>query len=219
MKRELALGKRALLAICIVLMGILSYDVNAQEKTKEDSLKQLIELGPGVHKVKFNENKSIKSLVVVGQGEIKGVLTFAKRTMMARKAAEQNAKATLTQWMKEHVMVVETSSNETVITTDDNGKELVENGKAVDKTTTMYVSVAEAALSGMVVIGTDVNADQKITTVVYAWKPEISDAAASVKERMNSGKKPVGADDSAKESREGEIKSKTVVSEDADEFL
>jgi hypothetical protein len=194
-----------------------------QEKESENPIKELVELGPGVHKVKFNEDKSIKSLVVVGQGEIKGVLTQARRTMMARKAAEQNAKATLTQWMKENVMVVETSSSETVITTEDNGKELVEQGKAVDKTANFYASVAEAALSGLVVIGMDQNADEKITTVVYAWKPELSDAAAGVKEKMSSGRSPsatpAGSNGKGGDSEDREIKSKTAISEDAEEFL
>lgn len=189
-----------------------------------DDLSKLVGLGQGVHKIKYDEKNGIKSLVVIGQAEIKTALGTAKGQLDAKKRAEQNAKAALTQWMKEHVMIVETSENETVITTENNGKDLIEKGKAVDKTKDAFASMSSAALSGLITIGVDRNVESKITSVMLAWKPSLSKIAQEVKGVMdysepNHEKGNVGGAQILVPQTQPILKSRREIAADSDEFL
>ena len=95
-------------ASVVALSGrIWGQDTPAQT-TVEEQIKQLAELGPGIHKVKQDERKALKSCVVVGQARISTALGQAKGLEVARRNARLSAEKEFVKWVRTNVASVET---------------------------------------------------------------------------------------------------------------
>ena len=148
----------------------------AESKTGsvEEQMDNLVKLGPGVHNIKKDGKGRVQSLVVVGQSRISTVLGAAKGKELARKRAEQSAKAAFVKWLGEAVVVCENAENETTLFLqgeESNDKDaLSEAGKAVEKSSDTYKSVAAGLVRGLLNCSTPTsNAEDKEYTVVYGW--------------------------------------------------
>ncbi|MFA6101253.1 MAG: hypothetical protein WCV67_00780 [Victivallaceae bacterium] len=191
--------------------------------TQDQELKKIKEMGIGIYKIKYDSKGAIESFLVVGQAEISTVLGPVKAQLMARKAAEQSAKAALVQFMKETVTVVETSDNQTVLTTEGNGGSLLQKGKSVDKQSAKFKSVSSEVLSGLTLIHYDLDADKKSMTAIYGWKPKFSEIGRELREKMNNDKTAGSGEDGlaaapVSQDQAG-LKSKKVTSDIANDFL
>lgn len=190
---------------------------------QEQELKKIKETGIGIYKIKYDAGGAIASFLVVGQAEVSTVLGTVKAQLMARKAAEQSAKAALVQFMKETVTVVETSDNQTVLTTEGNGSSLLQKGKSIDKQSSKFKSVSSEVLSGLTLIHYDLDADKKTMTAIYGWKPKFSEIGRELREKMNNDKTAGSGEDAlagAQVSKDpAGLKSKKVTSDIANDFL
>ncbi len=231
-----------MLAVGFVSVGTLA-SANAAEKKKDASpaakedagstaeeMDAYVQQGPAVHVVKKDGKGRLEKVIVVGQARISTVLGAAKGKEMARKKAAQNAKAEFVKWLGEKVEVRENSENEATLFltgAEENGKDsLSEAGKAVEKSSDSYKSVAEGLVRGLTVLHTDVNAEteEKTCTLVYGW------SAANAKAAKHTATNDSGIDDkpagaSAKEppggkaTSEKKIRSRKVTSKEAEDFL
>ena len=213
---------KVVLASAIIGCGLIA---TSQEQNKagaqEQELKKIKDMGIGIYNIKYDSNGAIQSFLVVGQAEVSTVLGPVKAQLMARKAAEQSAKTALVQFMKETVTVVETSDNQTVLTTEGNGGSLIQKGKSIDKQGEKFKSVSSEVLSGLTLIHYDLDADKKTITAIYGWKPKFSELGKEIREKMNNDK--TGAEDSLAGGQVKQdptvLKSKKVTSDIANDFL
>ena len=81
----------------------------------EEQMDNLVKQGPGIHNIKKDDKGRVQSLIVVGQSRISTVLGATKGKEVARKRAEQSAKAAFVKWLGEAVVVCENSENETTM--------------------------------------------------------------------------------------------------------
>ncbi len=175
---------KVVLASAIIGCGLIATSQDQDKATpQEQELKKIKEMGIGIYKIKYDAAGAIASFLVVGQAEVSNVLGPVKAQLMARKAAEQSAKAALVQFMKETVTVVETSDNQTVLTTEGNGSSLLQKGKSIDKQSSKFKSVSSEVLSGLTLIHYDLDADKKTMTAIYGWKPKFSEIGRELREK------------------------------------
>ena len=139
----------------------------------EEQMDNLVKQGPGIHNIKKDDKGRVQSLIVVGQSRISTVLGATKGKEVARKRAEQSAKAAFVKWLGEAVVVCENAENETTLFLqgeESNDKDaLSEAGKAVEKNSDTYKSVAAGLVRGLTLLHTDLNAEDKEYSVVYGW--------------------------------------------------
>jgi hypothetical protein len=139
----------------------------------EEQMDNLVKQGPGIHNIKKDDKGRVQSLIVVGQSRLSTVLGATKGKELARKKAEQSAKAAFVKWLGEAVVVCESAENETTLFLQ--GEEskdkdaLSEAGKAVEKSSDTYKSVATGLVRGLTLLHTDLNAEDKECSVVYGW--------------------------------------------------
>ncbi len=148
-------------------------DAEAKAGSVEEQMDNLVKQGPGIHNVKKDSKGRVQSLIVVGQARISTVLGAGKGKEIARKKAEQSAKAAFVKWLGDSVEIRESQDNETTLFLqgeEGNDKEaLSEAGKAVEKSGDTYRSVANGLIRGLTVLHADLNAEDKECTVVYGW--------------------------------------------------
>jgi hypothetical protein len=215
---------KVVLVSAIMACGLIGTSQDQDKtSTRDQELKKIKELGIGIHKIKYDAKGAIESFLVVGQAEVSTVLGPVKAQLMARKAAEQSAKASLVQFMKETVTVVETSDNQTVLTTEGNGSSLLQKGKSIDKQSSKFKSVSSEVLSGLTLIHYDLDADKKSMTAIYGWKPKFSEIGRELREKMNNDKSAGSGEDGlaaapVSQDQAG-LKSKKVTSDIANDFL
>ena len=215
---------KVVLASAIIGCGLIATSQDQDKATpQEQELKKIKEMGIGIYKIKYDAAGAIASFLVVGQAEVSTVLGPVKAQLMARKAAEQSAKAALGQFMKETVTVVETSDNQTVLTTEGNGSSLLQKGKSIDKQSSKFKSVSSEVLSGLTLIHYDLDADKKTMTAIYGWKPKFSEIGRELREKMNNDKTAGSGEDALAGGQVSKdpagLKSKKMTSDIANDFL
>jgi hypothetical protein len=208
--------------IAALAMGVLNAkgeDAAAPAPTPEDSIKQLADLGPGVHKVKKDEGGHLQSCVIVGQSRISTVLGPAKGLETARKRARMNAQAEFVRWMKTAVAAVQLMSDSSMVVLKGDGNTVSENGKAVEMTSDNVSTLSEGVLRGMTIIGAHQDGKAETMTIVYGWTPKY---AALAEEAKEINKRPGDAAAQAPTGHpveRGAVDSKTTVSGEAKDFL
>jgi hypothetical protein len=194
----------------------------------EEQMDKLVKEGPGIHNIKKDDKGRVQSLILVGQSRISTVLGATKGKEVARKRAEQSAKAAFIKWLGEAVVVCENSTNETTLFLQ--GEEskdkdaLSEAGKAVEKTSDTYKSVAAGLVRGLTLLHSELNAEDKEYSVVYGWSLANSKSAKDTaahdpglddKQSVPKPPAPAGKDASDKK----KLNSQKSTSPEADEFL
>ena len=139
----------------------------------EEQMDNLVKQGPGIHNIKKDDKGRVQSLIVVGQSRLSTVLGATKGKELARKKAEQSAKAAFVKWLGEAVVVCENAKDETTLFLqgeESKDKEaLSEAGKAVEKSSDTYKSVAAGLVRGLTLLHTNLNAEDKEYSIVYGW--------------------------------------------------
>ncbi len=195
-----------------------------------DPTEKLVALGPGVHKVKKNDNDAVTSLVTIGQARISTVLGKAKGLERARRTAALNADTEFSKWLKSKVSVAESEDSEDIILIEnDGGKVPKETGKAVERTSRKMELFSEGLLRGLQVIHVDQDPESEMLTVIKGWKADTAEGTKKVAALMaNEGDSTEGSalagggTGSAKGGEGGDAKpykKKSTSSDDADEFL
>jgi hypothetical protein len=190
LRRFLALSLVAL----FVTAALLPADDNPQEK-KDDKAALYARLagGPsGVCKTEMEkDNKGrISAVLVVGKSRISTVLGKAKGIEIAQQRAVNDAKGKFMQWLKEDVSVRQGQDDETVVLLEgmeedgkDGGKK--ESGKAIEKNTTKFESVAKGLLRGLQIVYYDQDGKELTYTVVMKWSTKSNQAAAQAEKELN----------------------------------
>ena len=187
--------------------------------TPEDAIKQLADLGPGVHKIKKDDGGHLQSCVIVGQSRISTVLGTAKGLEVARKRARMNAQAEFVRWMKTAVAAVQLMSDSSMVVLKGEGNAVSESGKATELTSENVTTLSEGVLRGMTNIGAHQDGKGETLTIVYGWTPK-NDALAEEAKEIN--KRPGDATTQTPAGRpveRGTVENKTTVSGEAKEFL
>lgn len=194
-----------------------------------DPAEKLVALGPGVHKVKKNENGAVTALVTIGQARISTALGKAKGLERARRSAALNADTEFSKWLKSKVGVAESEDSEDIVLLEnDGGKVPKETGKAVEKTSRKMELYSEGLLRGLQVIHIDQDPDSETLTVIKGWKADTADGTKKVAALMANDGEPEGggavASGAAGSAKSGggegkPYKKKSTSSDDADEFL
>ena len=192
--------------------------------TMQNLIKELAELGPGVHKVKKTENNVFKSCVVVGQARISTVLGISKGLETARRNAKLKAEAEFVSWLKTHTASVRSLGDETEFTLKGDGDKESETGTSSETSTETITSSAQGAVRGLTLIGSSQDSETKMLTQVYAWKPDyariVDQVESAMKPEVKVSTTPAAKKESEKSKTQNKgIKSKTVVSPEAKEFL
>lgn len=217
------------LKITIATAMMLTAHVGKTETTRDtpatqDSMQELAELGPGVHRVKKNENNVFKSCVVVGDARISTVLGLNKGLATARRNARLKAEAEFVSWLKTNTASVRSSGEETEFTLKSEGKSQSESGTSNETSVESITSSAQGAIRGLSLIGNHRDMETKTLTLVYAWKPDYAKITSQVESAMESDRKAQsGANrEKSKSAPKGKVpsmKTKTVVAPGAEEFL
>jgi hypothetical protein len=212
---------------CAVTMALAalssgSYGQQAAPETADRGtiVRQLAELGPGVHKVQKDEAGRMKSCVIVGQARISTVLGNAKGLELAQKRAKLDANAQFVKWMKSSIRAVESMANETIVYLEGSDKALSESGKATEVTKDNVEIAAQGVVRGMTMIGIHQDGAGGLFTVVFGWTPKcaaLADEAQSANANPGTARTEVAPP--APGQANSPIPTKTVVSEDADSFL
>jgi hypothetical protein len=199
---------RYLQGIVFVVVAVLlafASTVSADDKDKEAKkaaidYSKIAEAGPGVYKVVTDLAGRILSCLVVGSSRISTVLGAAKGKEIARQRAALQADVEFVKWLKAKVSVHERREDETILFLEgheDNDKDaLREAGKATEKTTVLFQSVAKGLVRGMQVKHFEINAKEATLTVVKLWKARTASAVKDVEKDLKSpaktgGKKPI----------------------------
>jgi hypothetical protein len=196
----------------------------------QDPTEKLVALGPGVHKVKKNDNDAVTSLVTIGQARISMTLGKAKGLERARRTAAQNADTEFSKWLKSKVSVAESEDSEDIILIEnDGGKVPKETGKAVEKTSRKMELFSEGLLRGLQVIHVDQDPESEMLTVIKGWKADTAEGTKKVAALMaddgdaTGGSALAGGGGGAAKGGEGgdakPYKKKSTSSDDANEFL
>ncbi len=198
----------------------------------QDPTEKLVALGPGVHKVKKNDNNAVTSLVTIGQARISMTLGKAKGLERARRTAALNADTEFSKWLKSKVSVAESEDSEDIILIEnDGGKVPKETGKAVEKTSRKMELFSEGLLRGLQVIHVDQDPESEMLTVIKGWKADTAEGTKKVAALMaddgdtTGGSALAGGGGGGGAAKNGEggdakpYKKKSTSSDDADEFL
>ena len=212
------------------------------ESNKNSAVKELADLGTGVHKIKLDENNTLVSCVIVGQARISLALGKAKGVINAKKVAKQNAEAAFVGWLKKSVTDISQTGDTTEIQitgADENG-EPIENAQSTETVSQITTAQAQGQIRGMQLIGMDQDGENNIMTAVFGWKPALAAGAAGASGANNTEDAapgqaaptgiggPAGAGSSGGGATGGASGSKapkvtvptrTTLSKDADEFL
>ena len=221
MKMKLMLGLVLVAFVCGV-----SY-------AQEDQIKQMANLGPGVHKIKTDETTgALISCVVVGQARITTVLGLNKGLITARRDARLSAENEFTKWVETNSQGVQGKGDEQTILIQGAGNQRSESGKSIDTSTEAVVSAAKGAIRGLQVLGYDQSGGEgdSILTVVLGWSPAnavMAGQAGAVNEAeyqapgssTGNGTTTSGGKTPASGVPTTTIPAKTVVSDDAAKFF
>ncbi len=158
------------------------------QETPEQIVQRITSLGEGVHEVK-TEAGCLRSLKVVGQERISTVLGASKGIQTAQKRATLKANAAFVEWMKSNVSSISSSSDETIVTLEGDGKGIKEQGKASETTRQEIATKAQGLVRGLTLVAKDQQAET--LTLVFSWSPEkaalAADASAANSSRSGSG--------------------------------
>lgn len=190
----------------------------------QDSIQELAELGPGVHRVKKTANNVFKSCVVVGQARISTVLGKSKGLATARRNAKLKAESEFVSWLKTNTASVRSSGDETEFTLKGEGTSTAESGKSTETSVETITSCAQGAIRGLSLIGSHCDTETSTLTLVYAWKPDFAKLADQVESAMEPNQKKQSRANRKNGKRAHNetapsMKAKTVVAPGAEEFL
>jgi hypothetical protein len=191
----------------------------------EEQMDNLVKQGPGIHNIKKDNKGRVQSLIVVGQSRLSTVLGATKGKELARKRAEQSAKAAFVKWLGEAVVVCESAQNETTLFLqgeEGNNKDaLSEAGKAVEKNSDTYKSVAAGLVRGLTLLHSNLNAEDKECSVVYGWSlANAKSAKDTATHDPGIDAKPAASESAGKKiSDQKKIRSQKATSPEAAEFL
>lgn len=195
--------------------------------TTQISIKELAGLGPGVYKVKKDENNVFKSCVVVGQARISTVLGAGKGLMTAQRNAKLKAESEFVSWLKTNTSSVRSSGDAAEFSLKGDGKDMAETGVSAETSMETITSSAQEAIRGLSLIGSsqDAQADgSMMLTQVYAWKPDYANVADQIEAAMKPSQKPLTTEaqkkpDTSSKTTSSPIKAKTITAPEAGEFL
>lgn len=214
--KKIAIGA-VVLAVAAIAMNVRGEDAAAPAPAPTDAIKQLADLGPGVHKIKRDDAGRLQSCVIVGQSRISTILGTAKGLEVAKKRARMNAQAEFIRWMKTAVAAVQLMSDSSMVVLKGNDKSLSESGKAVELTSDNVSTLSEGVLRGMTIIGVHQDGKSETMTVVYGWTPK---NAALAEEAKDVNRQPGDSTtESGRPAQRGPVDNKTTLSEEAGEFL
>lgn len=182
------------------------------------NLKNIVALGPGVHEIQKDKQGRIISCIIVGQARISEVLGASKGLQTARQKADLVASGEFVKWLNEEVKVIQSSEDETIILLEGNGNgednSVTESGKAVEKNSVKMQSISQGFVKGLQLIYTDVDSDNKTFTVAKGWSLKNSKAVSAIEDGSYNQDQSL-----PKKSNDKKIKSKSVISKDANQFL
>ncbi|MBF0227837.1 MAG: hypothetical protein HQK76_20515 [Desulfobacterales bacterium] len=138
----------------------------------EYKVKDLSELGPGVHRTK-TENGILKQCIIIGQSRISSALGKAKGLINAKRDARLSAEKEFIKWIKSNVKAVEKRSDNTILITEGSGDSSQESGKSIETSYEAIESAAEGIVSGLELVGYHQDNDNKILTIVLIWTNEM----------------------------------------------
>lgn len=179
------------------------------QETPEQIVQRLASLGEGVHEVKYEEGRRLKSLKVVGQERISTVLGVEKGLQTAQKRATLKANAAFVEWMKSHVSSISSLSDEEIVTLEGDGQAVKEQGKSSETKRQEIATKAEGLVRGLTLVGKDQQTER--LTLVFSWSAEKAALAANAA-KINSKETDTGEVDP----RSKVVPKKTVVSPDFD---
>ena len=186
--------------------------------SSEERLAKLVKLGAGVHEIKKDQNGEIVRCIIVGQSRISTSLGNAKGLEMAKDKAELDCSAKFVKWLKEEVVVYQSTDDETIIllegTESDNEAENVlrESGKAVEKNSKKMESTAKGFVRGLTMLHK--HSDDRTYTIVNGWSKANSDAVKQIgKDELSDIRK------SEKKKSKGDLKEESATSDDAGGFF
>lgn len=208
----------------LIVMSAMAQNKPAGNLSPEEAIQNVAELGPGVHKVKVDNRNVFKSCVVVGQARISTVLGASKGMATARRNAKLKAESEFVSWLKTNTSSVRSFGDEVEFSLKGDGKETVETGKATETNIETITSSAQGAIRGLTLIGSHTDAENKMLTLVYAWKPNYARIADQIEAAMKPEPKSPPKSDQGKDVKSPEkapavIKEKTVTAPEATEFL
>jgi hypothetical protein len=190
----------------------------APAQAPSDAVKQLADLGPGVHKIKKDDGGHLQSCVIVGQSRISTVLGTAKGLEVAKKRARMNAQSEFVRWMKTAVAAVQLMSDSSLVVLKGNDKTISETGKAVELTSDNVSTLSEGVLRGMTIIGVHQDGKTETMTIVYGWTPKYAALAEEAKD-VNRQPGDAATEPAGRPAERGTVDSKTTVSDEAKDFL
>ncbi len=186
-------------------------------ESREQVIKRLVDLGPGVHEVKKDSSGKLKSVKVVGQARISSVLGKTKGLEIAQQKAKMSAEQAYIEWLKTNASSVKVSEEETVITLSGAGDKQAEEGKVSEKATIVNKSDSAGLIRGLSLVGKDVNADGESLTLIFIWSTARATQAGEAAKANGGGTDSGTAAGAESPSKKNGIESKTTVSPDFDE--
>lgn len=173
--------------LCVTTPQAQENDPPKKEKKQESrnsALATLVQLGPGVHKIKTDRQGRIQSVIVIGQARISTVLGASKGTLDARTKSRLATEAEFVRWLKSEVEVHAKNEEETILFLEGNeGNDkdaLRESGKSVEKTSQTFQTRAKGLVRGLQVLGVDVDSKNKVYTLVMGWSAKTANATKRV---------------------------------------
>jgi hypothetical protein len=136
----------------------------------------------------------VLAVYIVGKSRISTALGKNKGLEIAEKRAVIDGKGRFLQWLKEGATIREGKSDETVIVlegTAEEGKEGAprETGRAIEKNTTKFQSVATGMIRGLQPVYYNQDGDGKMYIIVMKWSAKSNAAAAQVDKAIRSANK------------------------------
>jgi hypothetical protein len=173
------------------------------------ALGKIARLGPGVHAVRKDKKRRVTSCVIVGQARVSTALGRAKGLELARARARLAALAEFRRWLREEVRVYETVEDEsvTLVEAERAGEDgPTEAGKAVEKASRRFESIAGGLVRGARVLHAEVDGPGSTYTLVLGWDAATSRAAqkaeGDLKGATNRGRKVGSRKETADAARE-----------------
>lgn len=197
--------------------GAAEPEAKIEGESREQIIKRLVDLGPGVHEVKKTPSGKLKSVKVVGQARISKVLGNAKGLQVAQQKAKMSAEQAYIEWLNTNAASVKVDAEETVITLSGDGEKQTEEGKTSEKITNEVKSNAAGLIRGLSLVGKDVNSDGEQLTSIFVWSPVRAAQAGESAKANNNGTDSGAATETGSPSKKNAIESKTTISPDFDE--
>ena len=203
------------------------------------SYEEIASNGPGVYRVKTDEETGeLQSLLVVGSAPVSTVLGAARGKDLARRKALLVCDSEFAKWCSTNLEYTEDSEEGAIFSVkgseDDEGDSLSEEGKSSEEQKRKISAFAKKAISGLQVVYTKMNADDKEFIVVKAFSMK---SVKAVKE-VNKALKSIDEDDAVrvpprnsanggannqatpgKSTHKGTLKNESHMAPGADEFL